>query len=365
MASVNMSGIYEIVNLVNGKRYVGSAVHLRKRWAEHRRDLRRNRHHCVALQRAWKKYGEMNFVFAVIEICQAICLIAKEQKAFDRLLPEYNTCKVAGSALGLSPSLETRAKLSATLSQRMFSAEHRAKISAAIRLRNETYTHSPTTLAKMRAASTGRKFSDEARAKMRISRQGRRPALGSKWSKEQRQAQSERLKAHPTFVGKQHSDETRIKISAARKILLANPVARDRLKSALSRPEVKAKKSARMTGNKLWLGRRHSDETKAALRAMFLGREVTEETRRRMADAQRRKEPPSLETKAKMTAAHSGLRNAAAVKIVYTIENSQGHRLTGIPMVLRERSGISSTGMTQLIKSRQKTANGWTLVASL
>ncbi len=137
------------------------------------------------------------------------------------------------------------------------------------------------------------------------------------------------------------------------------------MKSALSRPEVKAKKSARMTGNKLWLGRRHSDETKAALRAMFLGREVTDETRCRMADAQRRKAPPSRETKAKMSVAHSGLRNAAAVKIVYTIENSQGHRLTDIPMVLREKSGISPAGMTQLIKSRQKTANGWTLIASL
>jgi group I intron endonuclease len=61
------SGIYKIINLVNNKFYVGSAVDLRRRKARHFSELRNNRHNNRHLQAAWLKYGEKSFVFVVVE----------------------------------------------------------------------------------------------------------------------------------------------------------------------------------------------------------------------------------------------------------------------------------------------------------
>lgn len=106
------SGIYEIVNLVNGKRYVGSTIGFRRRWQDHRSYLRRERHHCQALQRAWLKYGEAAFAFRIIEQCSPGDLLAREQAALDVLRPEYNVCPVAGSSLGVRHSAAARANMS-------------------------------------------------------------------------------------------------------------------------------------------------------------------------------------------------------------------------------------------------------------
>ena len=69
------SGIYEIVNLVNGKRYVGSAVSFECRWREHRRQLNADRHHSRHLQRSWNKHGAEAFSFRIIEVCEPASLM--------------------------------------------------------------------------------------------------------------------------------------------------------------------------------------------------------------------------------------------------------------------------------------------------
>jgi group I intron endonuclease len=60
-------GIYKIINVVNNKFYVGSAVSFRKRKARHFSELRNGKHNNRHLQAAWYKYGEQAFVFVVIE----------------------------------------------------------------------------------------------------------------------------------------------------------------------------------------------------------------------------------------------------------------------------------------------------------
>jgi group I intron endonuclease len=62
-----ISGIYKIINKINGKYYVGSAINFAKRWREHRRKLNKNIHHNLHLQSAWNKYGEVNFLFEIVE----------------------------------------------------------------------------------------------------------------------------------------------------------------------------------------------------------------------------------------------------------------------------------------------------------
>lgn len=59
--------IYKIRNLVNQKFYVGSSQNKRERFRNHRRLLRLGTHHCKHLQAAWNKYTEECFVFEVVE----------------------------------------------------------------------------------------------------------------------------------------------------------------------------------------------------------------------------------------------------------------------------------------------------------
>jgi group I intron endonuclease len=59
--------IYKIINVINNKFYVGSAVDFEKRKARHLWRLRRGDHANKHLQAAWQKYGEKAFVFAVIQ----------------------------------------------------------------------------------------------------------------------------------------------------------------------------------------------------------------------------------------------------------------------------------------------------------
>lgn len=60
-------GIYKIINVINNKFYVGSAVDLKRRKTRHFSELRCNKHNNRHLQAAWSKYGEQAFVFVVIE----------------------------------------------------------------------------------------------------------------------------------------------------------------------------------------------------------------------------------------------------------------------------------------------------------
>jgi group I intron endonuclease len=60
-------GIYKIINVVNNKFYVGSAVDLKRRKTRHFSELRNNKHSNGRLQNSWDKHGEQAFVFVVVE----------------------------------------------------------------------------------------------------------------------------------------------------------------------------------------------------------------------------------------------------------------------------------------------------------
>jgi group I intron endonuclease len=63
-------GIYKIINVVNNKFYVGSAVNFSRRKARHFSELRHGKHNNRWLQASWNKYGEKAFVFVVVEVVQ-------------------------------------------------------------------------------------------------------------------------------------------------------------------------------------------------------------------------------------------------------------------------------------------------------
>lgn len=81
-------GIYEIINKVNGKKYIGQSVNVKRRLSDHKRCLRSNIHHNKYLQSAWNKYGENNFEFNILLCCNRDELDNYETE----YITKYNTC---------------------------------------------------------------------------------------------------------------------------------------------------------------------------------------------------------------------------------------------------------------------------------
>ena len=71
-------GIYLIENKTNNKKYVGSSIEINVRIMKHKYSLRRNYHANNYLQNSYNKYGEDNFEFSVLTLCDETELIDKE-----------------------------------------------------------------------------------------------------------------------------------------------------------------------------------------------------------------------------------------------------------------------------------------------
>lgn len=136
-------GIYMIKNTVNGKVYIGQSVNIARRWAKHKRELKKNNYHEKQhLQDSWNKYGESNFEFKIIEECQPNATILNERETYwigfyDSSNKEkgYNKALSGGTTLGIKFSDEIREKMSKSRLGMAFSEEHRKKIGEANRKR--------------------------------------------------------------------------------------------------------------------------------------------------------------------------------------------------------------------------------------
>jgi len=205
----NKPGIYAIINYDRGVSYIGSSAKIKKRWREHITDLRRNRHPNQKLQRAWNKYGEENFYFTLLEVVNDKSnLIEREQYWLDKSSGNrhiiYNINYVAESSLGRKASIETREKMSAARKGKKrgpFSPEHRKNISL---------------------SKAGKKIGPmlpEIRVKHSAPMIGNKNAVGSVRTEEQkaRYRGNKNAVGNKVWVGRKHSKETRIKMSASQK----------------------------------------------------------------------------------------------------------------------------------------------------
>jgi group I intron endonuclease len=86
------SGVYHIVNEVNGHSYVGSSVDIYTRWKKWKFDFKKPMRYNSILKSAVQKYGIEHFTFIILEECEPIkeALEATEQYYIDTLKPEYN-----------------------------------------------------------------------------------------------------------------------------------------------------------------------------------------------------------------------------------------------------------------------------------
>lgn len=173
------SGIYRIINVVNGKFYLGSAVNMEHRFTTHRWNLDRNQHPNKYLQSAWNKYGFENFEFVKIEHCERKFLLVKEQawidwtKCYNREIG-YNSRKLANSNAGIKWT--EKRKLEWSIIMKKF--RHTEKAKAGMRGRIKT----PEEIYKNSQARIGQTRSQETKDKIRIANTGlTRNGKDDKW----------------------------------------------------------------------------------------------------------------------------------------------------------------------------------------
>lgn len=212
-------GIYEIVHVASGRRYIGHSIDIDYRWWQHRLDLDANRHHNAHLQNAWRKYGCGAFVFRIVETCPESMLLKREQAYIDFYwdIPDalYNIAREAHCP----PSVKTEeqnAKNSAAHKGRPRSEETKKKISATLKGKTpseaqlagyERRRGKPLTDAQI-AANTARRGSPRTPAQLAHD-ESRRGKPGPKKSPESI------AKTRAASLGKPKSEETKRKLREA------------------------------------------------------------------------------------------------------------------------------------------------------
>jgi len=209
---VKTAGVYEIVNTINGKKYIGSSVDVNKRLWTHQQKLRKNCHRNQHLQRSWNKHSEDNFKFNILTTAKGIKdLIPLEQRFLDKSEDVYNIRPRAENCLGIKHSKETKRKMSLARTGKKHSKKTRKKMSE----NNPKYwlgkKRLEETKQKIGEANKDRKLSEEAKQNLREVKKGNKYALGYIHSKEARQKISEARK------GKKLSKETKQKLREANK----------------------------------------------------------------------------------------------------------------------------------------------------
>jgi len=63
--------------------------------------------HNTAIHNALLKYGYSNFTLDILEYCEGVDPVLREQFYLDKLKPEYNILEQAGSSLGFKHSEKT------------------------------------------------------------------------------------------------------------------------------------------------------------------------------------------------------------------------------------------------------------------
>ena len=115
MSKENKTGIYVIRNKINNKVYIGQSTNVNGRWRQHLSHLRRNIHHNEHLQSAWNKYGEINFEFSILELCDISCMDELERfyiSKYNSMNANFGYNRESGGNLKKKSSKETKEKIS-------------------------------------------------------------------------------------------------------------------------------------------------------------------------------------------------------------------------------------------------------------
>lgn len=174
-------GIYKIINVVNNKFYVGSAVNFRRRKIGHWHKLKRGDHANRHLQAAWNKYGAQAFVFVIVEeLADSVDLLEAENRWLKEHVGKEYCYNIARDSVSIG--LGTYGELNPMYGRR--------------------FSHTPEAKEKIRLTSLGRRHTDESRSKIK------KQLIGKPKSAETRAKISATLSGEGNYwYGKQRSKE--------------------------------------------------------------------------------------------------------------------------------------------------------------
>ena len=158
-------GLYEIRNVENGRRYIGSSYDVNKRLAQHLCQLKSNKHGNIILQRAWNKYGERAFIMKLVAVVEQNLLLELEQRFVDRLKLSgaklYNLARECTNPVG---GLHKNKITKSIWLAKLRSESHRQKQSAGMTAHMATEAGRAQRKATMANPDTKKKQSDSLKA---------------------------------------------------------------------------------------------------------------------------------------------------------------------------------------------------------
>jgi group I intron endonuclease len=144
-------GIYKIINVVNNKFYVGSAVDFTARKRRHWWALRSQRHANKHLQAAWNKYGEESFKFLIVEeLPEGADVLAAENVWLKEHVGKDYCYNLGTDAIAFQLGMGGKKNA----------------------MWGKTFVHTPEAKARIAAASKARIQSDEEKSKRRQTMKG-------------------------------------------------------------------------------------------------------------------------------------------------------------------------------------------------
>jgi len=209
---MKISGIYKIESKRKPERcYIGSAKDIHNRWKTHLRDLRLNKHHSKKLQRHVNKYGIEDLAFSILLGCDVADLLKHEQYFLDSLETYFNTCKIAGSVLGVKRGNPWN-------TGKKMSVEYRKRLSDAHKGQppwNKGKKTDQTPWNKGLKGAYTFKMPEEAKRKIALAAIGNKNALGVKHSEQARQ--NMRRAAQNRILSDEQREASRLRLIEANK----------------------------------------------------------------------------------------------------------------------------------------------------
>ncbi len=197
-----MNIIYGIVNVINRKVYIGSTTRPRRRFIEHRKELRHDIHSNRYLQNSYNKHGCECFHYHTLESDIPFGLLEDRERYWVRYLNSdnrnygYNITKADYINRAFIISDETRDRMGRKGEAHHYYGKHRSK----------------ETRRKISEAQIGRKPSEETRAKLSKAKIGKTP-----WNKGIPCPEDVKKKISASEKGKKASKETIERMIAAQR----------------------------------------------------------------------------------------------------------------------------------------------------